>query len=611
MNRTQTAIRSFFAEKENRVKAAVFILVLILNILTVKTSDDLGYSISYGIADILRREYEQYMTWTGRSLAHLFARSFLALPKGIFNLANSLCFCVQIELMGRLAAGKREPVSALLYSLLALGVFLFAPLFGQTVLWETGACNYLWTAVVILAFLLPYRYAMNAPDDQGTWKTAVLMGLSGIAAGWTNENTGGAGILMVLFFMAMTAYRQKRIPLWQIFGLAGAVFGFVMMVRAPGNAIRAMDFVSTDGKAYDLVHDLYGVLDVLGTGKGFLVPSVFAGIGVCVWQIMRGKRSELLTALAFVFSAAAAVGAILLSPVPVLFDRSMYGAGIFLLTGCAVLFCPYLRNPKESDRQGVNAVRTGGKLVLAAGLVLSLFQYCRAFVDLSYTRYQYLVRENWVRSVRNENCRNPVVPVIYSEFFTTYNAMYGLNDLLESPSFVNNRNYALTHDLETVRATTLDRWNRIYRNGDPVLMNEWEYEPYLKLLKERPELELLAVAQGTDEIDPNWLSELEEVFGADSGRDRYRILARTEDGLKDEHHPEAFGTEAYAGGHYVWLNVSDEPELCDIVIDQQEYTNDRAGISIVVFDPEKDRVVDSISFDLRTGTTGTRIYQER
>ena len=162
-------------EKHNRIKIAVFFLVLVLNVLTVKTSDDLGYSINHGLIDIFRQEYIQYMTWTGRSVAHIIARCFLALPKGIFNLFNAFIFCLQIELIARHAVIDKNKVTTLLYALIASAVFLIVPFFGQTVLWETGSCNYLWTTTIILAFLYPYRKAMTTEESKPVWFTAPLL----------------------------------------------------------------------------------------------------------------------------------------------------------------------------------------------------------------------------------------------------------------------------------------------------------------------------------------------------------------------------------------------------------------------------------------------------
>ena len=88
----QQKIKKYLSKPMNVVMLVEFILIFILNLLVVTTSDDLGYQIHSGLIDIFKREYVQYMTWTGRSVAHIIARIFLAMPKIIFDVCNSLCF---------------------------------------------------------------------------------------------------------------------------------------------------------------------------------------------------------------------------------------------------------------------------------------------------------------------------------------------------------------------------------------------------------------------------------------------------------------------------------------------------------------------------------------
>ena len=62
-------------------EAVVFLALLVLELVAVPMSDDYRYAINNGLLDLFHREYIQYMTWTGRSVAHILARLFLALPR--------------------------------------------------------------------------------------------------------------------------------------------------------------------------------------------------------------------------------------------------------------------------------------------------------------------------------------------------------------------------------------------------------------------------------------------------------------------------------------------------------------------------------------------------
>ena len=583
---------------EGRTRLVVFFLILVLNILTVKTSDDLGYSISFGLADIIRREYVQYMTWTGRTVAHLIARCFLALPKGVFNVCSSLVFCFQIELMARLAQGSEKPAGALLYGGCALCVFLYAPLFGQSVLWETGSCNYLWTTTIILALL--YQYAVRRRPITGVLPL-ILFFLFGMAAGWTNENTGGACILMLGVYILLSYRKTKKVPLWMLVGLCGSIVGFLAMILAPGNAIRAADFVNEGGKAYVLVHDLFNTIRIFASANAQLPLwlAFGASLGLLIWK--KKLTQQTFICIAFALSGMAAVGAILLSPVPVEFDRSMYGATIFVIIAAAGL----LHALSETEQFGY-------LLPAAVSLlgVFAVFTYAGACVDLSYTFYQVHNREAWVKAQKEQGNLNPTVPVINSEFFTTYNAMYGLNDILEYPEFVNNANYALTHGIESVTSTSVEKWNALYRNGNPSLMNTLDMETYLTNVKANPDWVAVITSSTLYENDAAFREVLSSVFEIETGQASHLIIiAGPSVSVKTDDAP--FGMEESLDGHYVWIESGEDGEHSDIVIDGTEYTNDAEGISVVVFDRNEGRAVDSVTWNRDYGMRGIRSYVER
>jgi hypothetical protein len=170
------------------------------------------------------------------------------MPKAVFNVCNSLCFVYLVWMLYCHATGGRKKDKPLLYALLALLVFLFAPLFGQTCLWETGSCNYLWTTSIVLTFLLPYRLQLeeNPPaKKKNFWIWFLLLG---IIAGWTNENTGGALILMVLLILLQLRRNHQKISIWMFSGLMGSILGYAMLILAPGNKVRAQDFPAPMGK---------------------------------------------------------------------------------------------------------------------------------------------------------------------------------------------------------------------------------------------------------------------------------------------------------------------------------------------------------------------------
>ena len=205
-----------------------FVPMLLLNILTPFSADDYSYSVQQNnLWDVFLNEYHQYMTWTGRSVAHINVRIFLLMPKMIFNIVNAIIYTLLTVLIYCYASGSKIKKN-----------------FNLTVLWLTGSCNYLWGTVIILLFLFPYR--MSVPGDKDVFKGKYLplvgMFFAGILAGWCNENTSGGCVLLVLIFLAYAIIKKRKINGWMISGLLGNIIGLLIMIGAPGNAIRAKEF---------------------------------------------------------------------------------------------------------------------------------------------------------------------------------------------------------------------------------------------------------------------------------------------------------------------------------------------------------------------------------
>lgn len=56
-------IKDYLSKPTHVVMVIEFILIFILNLLVVTTSDDLGYQIQSGLIDIFKREYRRYFLY--------------------------------------------------------------------------------------------------------------------------------------------------------------------------------------------------------------------------------------------------------------------------------------------------------------------------------------------------------------------------------------------------------------------------------------------------------------------------------------------------------------------------------------------------------------------
>lgn len=208
-----------------------FICIFLLNFNTPLTGDDFDYSFVYqtdrfveNIGDIIESQVIHYHIWGGRNVVHFLVQLFILIGKNIFNVLNSfafvaLTFVTYLHCTGTL---KWHPKLLLIINLL---LWFCEPVFGETILWLTGSCNYLWGLLLILTFLLPFRMHLFKEKTAESLKTssnlrkilfAIGMFFFGILAGWTNENNSIAMIGMIFLFMLLIKVEKRKLPSWSI-----------------------------------------------------------------------------------------------------------------------------------------------------------------------------------------------------------------------------------------------------------------------------------------------------------------------------------------------------------------------------------------------------------
>lgn len=190
------------------------------------------------IPDIVESMKAHYNVMNGRVLVHSVVQAILLLPKGVFNVLNSAAYVALMLLIYKHCKGTNKEDKAILFVLICLVGWTFLPDFGKTALWLTGSINYLWTSVFRLAVLLPFRLYADGRNDRIPWLKTILMTLACTAAGATNENTSAAFIGVIVLFMIYCRVHKRKIPVWSMTGLVGALCGFFFMVLAPGNSRR-------------------------------------------------------------------------------------------------------------------------------------------------------------------------------------------------------------------------------------------------------------------------------------------------------------------------------------------------------------------------------------
>lgn len=341
-----------------------------LNLLTPIMRDDYSYAFNFltkepinSFGDIFESLGIHYQRVNGRLPLHFLAHLFQWMGKGAFNVINTAAFALLTLLVYFHAYGTLREFRP--YGCLAvfLGLWVLTPAFGESFLWVTGASNYLYGMLLILLYLIPYRRLSGAERSANrSWYVPLAL-LGGLLAGWTNENTAGALLLVLLCLLARRRLVEKMpIPLWCYAGLLGVAAGLCLMVFAPGELVRLDGAGGAGGFATVLRRVLY-----LTAKLGWqLWPGMLLWAALLVYFLRRGCDKKLLIEpLVFLLAGCAALYAMAFSPqIP---ERVWSGPVVYFLISTLSLY----RAAGEPRVQNVR-VRVG-LVTLCAALALACY----------------------------------------------------------------------------------------------------------------------------------------------------------------------------------------------------------------------------------------------
>ena len=221
-----------------------FAMMFLCNHWTHLIADDYRYCFSYAddtriesIAQIFPSMAAHRQSMNGRVVPHFLVQLFLMLPKGVFDVVNSLFFALLVWLLHELAVGKGLP-NPVLACALFFAFWALQPDFGQVFLWLTGSVNYLWCGVFSLLWLLPLVRCFRDESEPGL-AARILFVIFSFPVGAYSENGTVALVAAWLAFAAVDFFFFKRRPaLWLWLGLASMLGGFACMMSAPAETVN-------------------------------------------------------------------------------------------------------------------------------------------------------------------------------------------------------------------------------------------------------------------------------------------------------------------------------------------------------------------------------------
>lgn len=391
-----------------------FFMIYIMNYMTGYTSDDYMYHFFFNgklpnasttalsIKDLPSSIWNHYCGYNGRAVAHIFVQFFMIHNKLWFNICNSIVFLLTgILLLAHIRPNPKNwspKALAFIYT----SMFFFFPHFGLSVLWLAGACNYLWMCFLLLLFLLPYKKYQGEYSTKNKLLKIILMSFLGLLSGCSNENSGGAIILLSTLLIGYWVWKHWKIPAWSIAGVLSACVGFLILLLAPGGKARMSEGLLSSGVLLKRLREFCG----FSFRYLFLLCII---LFVIVFQYIRLYKktnknwiSDLIVPFLYCFSGAASVIVLLASPV--ISGKSWIWAVSFMMIAIGTLSDNIYQTKKPSIKKK--------KIWISFFVILTLVRYGVAIEDIHHTWVEQQTQISQIEAQKKENIMDVSVPLL-------------------------------------------------------------------------------------------------------------------------------------------------------------------------------------------------------
>ncbi|EKE4876381.1 hypothetical protein OU146_002283, partial [Enterococcus faecalis] len=335
-------------------------------------------------------------------------------------------------------------------------IVLFVPRFGETILWETGSINYLWTFGIMLTFISIYHWKIIKNVSPVMKYASFFMFIFGLIAGWCNENTSGGLILLTISYIFIEwKINNKKVLNWMKFGLLGEFIGFLIMLSSPGNKMRSTFFERSSWPVLKKV--LVGIGDVSNAlVEHSLILFVLTIIMITICITFYKNRYNYLLALVYLFVGTATCYSLALSPAGFVWGRSYFGGIMYIIIALNMVIPDF--NLTGIDKKIVDATYS---IIYLYVMLLTVWAFLPAIPDIYHSYTEQNKRYSFIISEREKGNKNPEVPSFDIKTSTSYPAY---STRLSHMGEDTNANHPVADyfHVNTVKAIPMKEWEEKY-----------------------------------------------------------------------------------------------------------------------------------------------------
>lgn len=275
-----------------------------------------------------------------------------------------------------------------------------------------------------------YRlYIDNHSLIKDNFLSQTLFMLSGVIAGWTNENTAAAMIVIIILYFSYYKFNKLKIPKWSISCFIGSIIGYVIMIIAPGNFIKANNAAPDNTlfilkviiRIFQYTYYMFWNMPIL-----ILLLAILLYSTIYINKTLKNSFKSITIPIIYCIGIfIAAYSMILAAYFP---NRAWFGAVCFAIISIGNLWLELSIS--------INLVTKLKTVIIIICIPILLSSYIHAYRTVNLTNFQHIERDKFIKEERKTGNLDITVDKIYP--LSQYCALYNLKDLSSDPNDLYN-----------------------------------------------------------------------------------------------------------------------------------------------------------------------------